>query len=590
MQKKGIRHSKYLVIVITIIITFILCNGCEKKEISFPVNEEGITRGLMYASDVEVEDSEAKKIVSLTSFENGFLGAFYGYLYYFDEKEKNICEVQCPDGYYAYSDILEGVGNIEKIWYPTGCFYNNKDNLLYIANYHGHNILVCSMEDDLTCEVVNVIATESMVSPENLYINKDGIIAVADYDGNLLFLFDKNGELLWSKDIKLAHGVAMSDRYVYVTSLYDRTISKFDLNGNLIKKIGELGYEGKDKFMWPVSLDYFNNRLLITDAHTGRLYLYDDDLNYISSIGGNGASNNTFNFPYSANFINNSIYVTDVFNSRIVKLNANGEIISIWGEAINLEDDLVFHPYRNIPYSYGVIADIDSNIVNPYIDATVVSGYGGLYFVADDGGFQLNMSDYLCNQSIFDLEAPYIEQPYITWIKKISYNAKIYYVIGSTQTRWHYFIYNETDKLFYMGRDADLDVIWYIEGNWYSKGEIDQKLKSLIRKSEKHTVSFLELRNKGIDRKTAYEISFLDYYNDIFGIDMTIDEFDVWLSMNFSSEWGKEFWNNYDENEAGLKELTDTYFFNTSSGGSHLCEMFFVHTFGNYAKAEEPDN
>ena len=589
-QFKLICYNKYLVMIITIIISFTLCTGCGKKQVSFQPNDEGRATALVQASDIEIENSKINSVVSITPFKKGFLGTYYRYLYYYDEEEKIMREVPCPDGYYTYNDILHDIGNLEKVWNPTGCFYDKNEDLLYIANYHGHNILVCTIDDNFICKVVREITTELMVSPENVYVGENEKVAVADYDGNALFLFDRDGELLWSREIKLAHGVTMSDNYVYATGLHDRTISKFDLDGNLIKETGELGYEGKDRFMWPTSLDYFNDRLLIADAHTGRIYLYDDDLNYISSIGGNGASDNTFNFPYCANFINNNIYVADVFNNRIVKLNCKGEIIDIWGETIGFEDDLVIHPYNNIPYSYGEIMDIDSSVINPYIDATVVSGYDGLYFATDDYVFQLNMSDYLCNQSIYDKEFPFIEQLYITWVKKVSYNAKTYYVFGSPQTNWAFFIYNETDKLFYPYNDGfdndNLDTIWYIEGNWYSMGDIDQLMYNIIQKGEKNTESFLELRNNGIDRKKAYEISFLDYYNEIFGVDMTIDEFDTWLSLNFSSESGKEFWNSYDENEETLEKQTDAYFANTRAGNAHLCEIFFVHIFGKDVRSE----
>ena len=590
--KDEIIYNKHFISIMTIIITSVLCIGCGREiNVLFQSNNEGIAKALAYADNVEIENSKINSVVSITSFKNGFLGTYYSYLCYYDEEEKIMMEVPCPDGYYTYNDISQGIGSLEKVWNPTGCFYDNNEDLLYIANYHGHNILVCTIDDNFICKVVQEITTELMVSPENICVSDNGKMAVADYDGNALFLFNKDGELLWSKEIKLAHGVAMSDNYVYATGLCDRTISKFDLDGNLIKEIGEQGYEGKDKFMWPTSLDYFNNRLLIADAHTGRIYLYDDSLNYISSIGGNGASSNTFNFPYCATYMNDKIYITDTFNNRIVKLNVNGEITDIWGETISFEDDLVIHPYNNIPYSYGEIIDIDSSVINPYIDAIVISGYGGLYFATDDYAFQMNMSDYLCNQSILDKEVPFIDQLYITWAKQVSYNDKTYYVFGSPQTKWYFFIYNETDKLFYLYDDSDVDInletIWYVEGNWYSVGDIDQMMNYIIEKGEKHTESFLEFRNNGVDRKTAYEMSFLDYYNEIFGVDMTIDEFDTWLSLNFSSESGKEFWNSYDENEEVLEKQTDAYFANTSAGNAHLCEMFFVHTFGNYINAEK---
>lgn len=409
-------NIRYLLSIILLIIVF--CSGCTNNKLSFPANNAGKTIPLKYATKKEIYNADMKiRAVSLTAFKDGFIGTSYVSLFYYDEKMKKRTEIKCPEGYAIGYELQSD--KRKKIWNPTGCFYNKKEDLLYLANYNGHNVLVCKISDDLTCTVLKEISTESMVSPENIYINKNGMIAVADYDGNSLFMFDNDGQLMWSRNIGLAHGVTMSDNNVYVTSLLDRSISSFDYNGNLIKTIGELGFEGQDKFMWPTALDYYNKQLLITDAHTGRIYLYDEDLNYISSIGGNGASNNTFNFPYTANVMNHSIYVADCYNERIVILNLNGEVINIIGKPIDMENDLVIHPYKNVPYTYGEIEDIDSSIFNPYLDAKVVSAYGGLMFATDDYYFQLNVSDYLCNQNVFNKSTPYIEQPYITWVKKV---------------------------------------------------------------------------------------------------------------------------------------------------------------------------
>ena len=95
-------YNKYLVMILTIIIIFTLCVGCEntktsfppnnvtdqikdgkdrKTKISFQPNDEGIANALMYANNVEIENSKIDGGVSITSFKKGFLETSYGCLH-----------------------------------------------------------------------------------------------------------------------------------------------------------------------------------------------------------------------------------------------------------------------------------------------------------------------------------------------------------------------------------------------------------------------------------------------------------------------------------------------------------------------------
>ena len=95
-------YNKYLVSIITIISIFTLCTSCGKTKTSFPPNnvtdqiedgkdrktklsfqpnDEGIANALMYANNVEIENSKIDGGVSITSFKKGFLETSYGCLH-----------------------------------------------------------------------------------------------------------------------------------------------------------------------------------------------------------------------------------------------------------------------------------------------------------------------------------------------------------------------------------------------------------------------------------------------------------------------------------------------------------------------------
>lgn len=581
-KRKSIILFIFIAFSIVFIYVLLFCSCNYKKHLTFPDNEDGLAIPLLYAKNFERIDLNIK-IASITQYADGFLGAYYGKMYYFNENTNSMYEVNIPEGYYSLSDIRYLNKDKNKLWDPTGLFYDQDTGYLFIANYRSHNLLVCNCNinnDSLILDVQKEISYEGMQSPENVYV-KNGVIAVADYDGNSLWVFDLFGNLLWSKEIKLAHGVAISDTSIYVTSLFDRTICRYSLAGEFIYQIGNEAYEGTESFMWPTSLDYSNGNIIVSDAHTGRIYIFDEDLKYNSSIGGIGPSDNTFNFPYCANYFNDAIYVADVFNNRVVVLNKRGQIKKILGKSIeNIELDIMLQAYNNIPYTYGLTNEVESTFFNPYLSAQVINGYDSLIFYNENYYFQINCSDYTCNQTIFDTQIPMLEQLYIIWIKKMEVDNKQFVIVGSPENTSQYYIYNATDNIFFINAEMATEPIWYVKNKWYCQKNIDSILSEKIHKADASTKIYMDLISNGYDRKQAYIEAFMDYYNNQLIEPMSEETFRQWISSFFSSESGKKFWNEYSDNNMKISLLTDNYYKETQTAGTHLCECFFVKMFG----------
>src|SRR5262249_24615900 len=119
------------------------------------------------------------------------------------------------------------------IWEPTGLFPLPEQERVLVANYHGRDVLEMVRDGD-QLQTIQRYTHPGMRSPENVAVTADGTrVAVADYDGDRLWLFERSGKLAWSREIGQAHGVAFGPDYVVVSSLRDRRISRFDLAGNL---------------------------------------------------------------------------------------------------------------------------------------------------------------------------------------------------------------------------------------------------------------------------------------------------------------------------------------------------------------------
>ena len=75
---------------------------------------------------------------------------------------------------------------------PTGVYYSNKHNRLYIANYTGHNILVAQISSNpFVATITKNILHPDLKSPENVFVDdKRDLMAVADYDNSSMLPFD----------------------------------------------------------------------------------------------------------------------------------------------------------------------------------------------------------------------------------------------------------------------------------------------------------------------------------------------------------------------------------------------------------------
>ncbi|SFD26442.1 hypothetical protein [Clostridium uliginosum] len=587
---KKVKYYKSIIYIFLVLIQMFSMLACSvasdtiTSKISFPRNSSGNLTYLNIDKNFESEEIDETFSAGITFYsENEAFLVDYASLKSINIKDNSFINIVPPENFDVKSEKYEN-----KIWNPTGIYFNKNTNLLYIANYNGHNILVCKVNENHKLELVKEITNDQMISPENVVTNSDGTkIAVADYDGNALFLFDNNGQMIWKREVPLAHGVTLDENYVYATSLEKKSVVKYDFSGNEIIEKGSIGQTGIAKYMWPTSIFAYENNIVLTDAHSGRIIILDKNLNYVSSIGGNGPSINDLNFPYSTVVHQNYMYVTDTFNSRVLKLDMSGNLIKQWSHKSFSKNEenktLLLHPYKDIPYTYGEMNDIPSELFNPLVTGkTVVSSYASIDLYNNDSSLykKVYLSDYECNKSD-NYAVPFLSQIYITWCKKYQYDGKTFFIFGSPQRTGYYYIFDLSDGIFFVNCLNSADIIWRLEDKFYSNNDVDNMMKTVLSASKDSINKFNQYCNDGMDRRNAYIKSFCEYYNIIFGTHLSENEFGKWIDKSFITEYAKEFLANYSTSNTN-KNITEKYFENSNSSNSimYLSEIMFIKTFG----------
>lgn len=578
-------RRRYLLFLLLILI--ICLSGCgsykynpEQSSLKIPENTSGELIPLKIDEEYKRINADISSNASLSDYQDGkFLATDYSNLYVIslgDDVQVQI--VNPPSGYTVYSGERSGPG----IWNPTGVYYNKNTQMVYLANYNGHNILIGRITEDLNFEILRILTNEILVSPENVITNSDGSkIAVADYDGNKLMMFNQDGILEWDRDVKQAHGVAIDDEYVYVTGLEKRNIQKYTLEGRKVREKGKAGQYGPNKYLWPTSIYAYEDILLVSDAHQGRIIVLDKNLNYLTSFGGNGASEDTLHFPYSVICSNDILYIADTFNFRLAILDSTGTLLESYvsdDRKFSDQEGQMIEPYSVERYSYEVLEDIPAEFFNPYFEEnSVVSSYASITLFK---GNNVQRHIYLSSNPS-GTGMPPNEQLYLTYVKKFQLNGNQYYLIGCPEKNYWYYIYDITNNVWFISNHQILDnCLWVIGNEFCFGGNLEDELKRIVEPAREFTLQFNSLIEAGVSRKNAYIKAFCGYYNHQFGLEMDESTFEKWIGQSFNTVAGREFWDKY-EHTSNINELQDEYYKDSSKGRWDLCldEVLYVKTF-----------
>lgn len=524
--------KKYIYIACAVFLAFFLAVYVYEENrihIQFPANADGkmtaipLSKEFQYILKKDTMIPQRKKesmfCVSMAQYNaTSFLTAGYGVY------GIQMVDIQSGDSWLIQPENLEkcevmgGSASLadRKTWNPAGLYFDHHTQLLYVANYTGHNILIGQITDKGTFDVEKMIVAEGLISPENVAVNEAGSrIAAADYDGNNVFLFDGNGNTLWRKDVLLAHGVEISDSAVYGTSLGTREIIQFDYDGNELKRVGHCASSGVNAYMWPTALELYQGKLIVTDPHTGRLTILNDKLEYETALGSNGPYATNFNYPYASIVAEDKLYVADTFAKRIFVIDFKGTgLAQISEEAPNMPPSgsppyVPEYPYE-MAYLFEEQVDIPPSLFceNYGNDMTVVAGYSSFWLLQGDNKIQIPIITYpVATSKLYKFCENYF---YNTWSKKISTGKHEYYILGSPQAPDCIFFSTDTGLggIVSLGKLNTFCVYGEIVGN-------HDQWNNMLRDMDMLTDRFSAKVAEGATRYQAYIDTYAQYYSEV---------------------------------------------------------------------------
>lgn len=134
-------------------------------------------------------------------------------------------------------------------------------------------------------------------------------------------------------DINGPAGIAIDNNgNIFIAEFSGDRISKFDKNGTFVKAFGSIGTgNGQMEQPFAIATDSQGN-VFVVDNKNSRVQKFDNDGNYVSQFGTAGAGNGQFNNPIGiAIDAADNIYVVDQNNDRVQKFTAGGVFIRVFG-------------------------------------------------------------------------------------------------------------------------------------------------------------------------------------------------------------------------------------------------------------------
>ncbi len=419
------------------------------------------------------------------------------------------------------------------VWCPSGLFAIPAEQLLFVANYKGHDVLEMQRTGD-TLKVLTRYTHADMVSPEGVAVSDDGsLVAVADYDGNAVFVFHRDGRLAWRRHVGLGHGVSFGPGFVVATSLQNRSIIKFDLQGNLLSQAGHLGW-GENGYLWPTTIIVKGDDIVISDAHTGKVTFLDHDLRARKSLGGNGPGTGLFNMPYGVVGWSGGWIICDTFKGRLLVLDQDCRCQRIlqrqlpgipkqgWADAPVSQQK--FRGYTNLTRAYSFrLPGLPSDEWYPSYDSFV------------NQSAKPNRILTACRRDFVFFKASFTNEwatgmPYFCWCIPVRHAGKEYMCLGSCQAPF-YLIFNEQGWCF-PGRMSEL--CWVVDNALYANSGRPMDIGERLGRAEEAFRQYRQLSENGVDPLEAIRTVYFPKLNK----DALVAE----CTTSFVSKPGRRFW------------------------------------------------
>ena len=179
--------------------------------------------------------------------------------------------------------------------------------------------------------------------PIGIAINKQGDIAVADYDGHCVFVFNKEGKCLEQFGEKGKHPgqftnpvdvTFLNDKEILIADQFNNRIQHINIQTEVVvKTFGKKG-EGKGDFETPLSVCVDDTeRIVVTEYDNNRVQVMSKEGEALFTIGDSGPEK--LSTPYSCISYKNIFLVTERDNHVIKAFDASNTFLYKFGEKGN---------------------------------------------------------------------------------------------------------------------------------------------------------------------------------------------------------------------------------------------------------------
>lgn len=126
--------------------------------------------------------------------------------------------------------------------------------------------------------------------------------------------------------------VAVINEFVYITDTNNKRVQVFDLGGTSVFKFGKEGTaKGEFKFPYGITGDS-EGKVYVSDLYNGSISVFDDKGKFIRYFAEQDPSEKVIEYPGSIRIANNKVYATEIRKSKVVVFDMAGKKLLELGE------------------------------------------------------------------------------------------------------------------------------------------------------------------------------------------------------------------------------------------------------------------
>lgn len=267
----------------------------------------------------------------------------------------------------TFADFILGAEPIRHaLVKPISAIINGEK--LYVCDTILNTVLIYDLATGEANRLPGDRANGKIKQPNNITIDENGRIYVADKERGALLIYDRDGMFVdaWGRPGEvLPVAVAVGDEALYVCDVLDHEIEIWDRNdGRLLSTFGGKGvHPGQFHFPTQIAFDPDGN-LVVTDSFNFRVQVFTPEGELIRQIGEGGTGLGQFALPKGmAVDSRGRIYVADARFANVQIFDKDGKLLLFFGGPgpdlgnLDLPAGVSVHPWPALPWFEQRVAD-----------------------------------------------------------------------------------------------------------------------------------------------------------------------------------------------------------------------------------------